>query len=107
MYYFDVANSALDQALDIFAQFFIEPLLSPEHVDKEINAVESEFQMAKNNDKRRLSHLFLSRSNPESVFNTFTMGNLDTLDTPHVYERLREFYRSHYRYLTRADLRRL
>ena len=41
-YYFDVHPSALDGALDRFAQFFIAPLFDPSCTEREIRAVDSE-----------------------------------------------------------------
>ena len=38
------------QALDIWAQFFIAPLMKKDTVSREINAVDSEFDIAKQND---------------------------------------------------------
>lgn len=98
MYYFNVENSAFDETLDMFAQFFTDPLLDPKYVNKEMNAVHSEFEKNINNDYWREQNLFLTRSNPDSKFNRFTIGNLQTLDIPRIYEHLRSFYESHYRY---------
>ena len=38
------------EALDIWAQFFVAPLMKRNTVDREINAVDSEFDLAKQND---------------------------------------------------------
>ena len=44
-YFFDVQPSALNEALDRFAHFFIDPVISPEYSAREKNAVHSEYQM--------------------------------------------------------------
>ena len=44
MYYFDVNNTALEGALQIFSEFFIEPLFLADSLEREINIVESEFR---------------------------------------------------------------
>ncbi|CAE7927034.1 IDE [Symbiodinium sp. KB8] len=43
-YMFQVKVEALGDALDRFARFFSEPLLTKDCTDREINAVDSEFQ---------------------------------------------------------------
>ena len=40
-FHFDVEQKYFHQALDIFAQFFIHPLLRQDSVDREIQAVDS------------------------------------------------------------------
>jgi len=42
-YHFDCANDVFEGALDRFAQFFIEPLLGEESAEREMKAVDSEF----------------------------------------------------------------
>ena len=44
-YFFDIQNSAFNEGLDRFGHFFIDPLLSVEYVEREKNAVHSEYQM--------------------------------------------------------------
>ena len=41
-YHFECNWEALEEALDRFAQFFIEPLISEDGVEREVNAVDSE-----------------------------------------------------------------
>ncbi|CAF3842357.1 unnamed protein product [Rotaria sp. Silwood1] len=43
-YYFDINPSLLPDALDIFAQFFISPLLAASSTDRELEAVNSEYE---------------------------------------------------------------
>lgn len=97
MFYFDVENSAFAETLDVFGQFFLAPLLNPKYVDKELHAVDSEFRKNLNNDFWRERNLFKSRSNPEAPYRKFITGNLDSLQVPNIYERLRAFYDSNYR----------
>ena len=46
-YHFDVSNEGFEGAIDRFSQFFLNPLLDPAEVDKEMHAVDSEFNMSK------------------------------------------------------------
>ncbi len=53
-YLFEVGPAHLKEALDIFANFFIAPLMKPEALDRELSAVESEFGQSAQNDRVRL-----------------------------------------------------
>jgi len=53
VYYFTIKNSKLKKGLEIFSKFFIEPLFSPDGIEKEINAVNSESTGNMNNEARR------------------------------------------------------
>ena len=48
-YYFELLESSqiFQEALDIWAQFFIAPLMKREAIEREINAVDSEFDIAR------------------------------------------------------------
>ena len=45
-YHFEVSNEAFGDALDRFAQFFICPLMDESSTDREMNAVDSEYNMS-------------------------------------------------------------
>ena len=78
-YFFDIKNSALDEGLDRFGHFFIDPLLSPEYVEREKNAVHSEYQMQIKDDGWRGYMVSKQGLNPEHPGHRFTIGSLDTL----------------------------
>ena len=63
VYYFNVDNDAFEGAVDRFAQFFISPKFNEDTVDREINAINSEFNKNKNNDSWRMYQLFTSQLN--------------------------------------------
>ena len=52
-YHFECANDALEGALDRFAQFFICPLLGESQTEREMKAVDSEYNMSLQNDAWR------------------------------------------------------
>src|SRR6478735_4419302 len=98
-YFFDIDPQQLQPALDRFSQFFISPLFDGNFVEREKNAVNSEYQARIRDDERRswdvLREMFDS-SNPAS---TFSVGNLATLsDTANskVRDDLLAFYQRHY-----------
>lgn len=98
-YFFDVEASALPQAIDRFAQFFIAPLFTPEYVDRERHAVHSEYQAKRRDDGRRLFEAAKQVMNPEHHFSRFMVGSLDTLsnaDDSKIRDELISFYRQYY-----------
>ncbi|WP_281560000.1 insulinase family protein [Thalassomonas sp. RHCl1] len=98
-YFFDVSNDAFDQALDRFAQFFIAPTMDPEFVEREKNAVDSEYSLKLKQDDRRSREAGRQALNPAHPRSMFSVGNLDTLadrGDDKVYDDLMEVYRRHY-----------
>jgi secreted Zn-dependent insulinase-like peptidase len=66
-------------ALDRLAQFFICPLLLESAVDRELLAIESEFQLNKHSDDTRWRQLLCSTSRPDHPMAKFSWGNLKSL----------------------------
>ncbi len=79
-YFFDVQANYLEPALDRFAQQFAAPLFTAELVDRERNAVHSEFSAKQKEDGRRFYSVKKATSNPEHAFHQFAVGNLTTLE---------------------------
>ncbi|OZB19680.1 MAG: peptidase M16 [Marinobacter sp. 34-60-7] len=98
-YFFDVEAEFLEPALDRFAQQFSHPLFTPELVDRERNAVHSEYSSHLKEDGRRSFSVRKAASNPEHAFSQFAVGNLTTLenteDNP-LRPDLIEFWEAHY-----------
>lgn len=79
VYYFSINSSKFNEALDIFAQFFIEPLFNKKYVKSEVENINSEHEKNKNQDMWRINELgkkFFDKNNPLSKFFT---GNYKTL----------------------------
>jgi secreted Zn-dependent insulinase-like peptidase len=79
-YFFDIQAEHLDAALDRFAEQFAAPLFTAELVDRERNAVHSEFSAKQKEDGRRFYSVKKAISNPEHPFHQFAVGNLATLE---------------------------
>ncbi|KAM0362854.1 hypothetical protein ACHAPK_011456 [Fusarium culmorum] len=77
----DTNPSPLLEALDRFAQFFIEPFFLPKTLDRELKAVDSENKKNRQNDTWRLHQLEKSLSNPNHPFCHFSTGNFEALKT--------------------------
>ncbi|MDV6318077.1 insulinase family protein [Chromohalobacter sp. HP20-39] len=98
-YFFDIEPRALPEALDRFSRFFIAPRFNPEYVDRERNAVHSEYQARLRDDSRRLQEAINQALNPEHPMTRFSVGSLETLqgdDTASLRDRLVDFYKAHY-----------
>jgi len=67
------------ESLDIFINFFVKPLFKLEHIEKEIFAVNSEFEKNIHSDEKRFDRLFQSMANPLHPFSKFSTGNKKTI----------------------------
>ena len=82
VYHFEIAQEYLAKALDMFAHFFTSPLMLESSVERELNSIESEFQLVKNSDGSRVQHLMshtCGHSPSEHPFAKFAWGNLESL----------------------------
>ncbi|MFM2479572.1 insulinase family protein [Celerinatantimonas sp. MCCC 1A17872] len=98
-FFFDIDNDWFEGALERFSQFFISPLFTPELVDKERQAVDSEYQLKIQDDVRRLYQVHKQTINPAHPFSKFSVGSEKTLaDRPdsQVRDDLIEFYHQNY-----------
>ncbi|MEL0320901.1 MAG: insulinase family protein, partial [Gammaproteobacteria bacterium] len=95
-YFFSLNPKALEPALDRFSRFFVAPTLDPAYVDREVNAVHSEYQ-SKLRDPARLSFEATKQGlNPNHPFSQFGAGNLSTLQKPGLLDALKRFYENEY-----------
>ena len=78
-YSLEIPQDSLWGALDRLAQFFMAPLLLPSAVDRELNAIESEFMLHKNSDSVRWQALLSATCNESHPLATFGWGNKRTL----------------------------
>ncbi|MBT42309.1 MAG: peptidase M16 [Idiomarina sp.] len=97
-YMFKVNNDAYDEGLDRFSDFFKAPMLYPEYVDKERNAVNAEWSMRREMDffgQFKLGRALLG----EHPANRFLIGNLETLsdkENSKLHEETVKFYNQYY-----------
>lgn len=98
-YYFQIDNGALEPALDRFSRFFIDPLFDPKYVDKERNAVNSEYSLKVKDDARRYREALKQTGNQAYPASQFSVGNLDTLSDSEVstiYDAVKAQYDKYY-----------
>jgi len=101
-YFFDIDASYLEQALDRFAPFFSSSNFDAKYVDRERNAVESEYRLKIKDDGRRQWDVLQEQLDPAHPMAKFTVGNLQTLANREgaegrpVREDLIDFYNQYY-----------
>lgn len=101
IFYFTIDDQHLAGALDRFAQFFVSPLMQPESMEREMEAVESEFQNSINNDVYRVNQIYASMVRDDHPASLFSWGNLKTLkegiDSENLHQIVHEFRRRFYK----------
>lgn len=98
-YMFEINNSALPEALDRFSDFFKAPLFTPEYVNKEVNAVHSEWSMQRANDGYVLFALNNLTLNPAHPISRFRIGNNESLgdkENSELLPTMLAFYQQYY-----------
>ncbi|QYK03837.1 insulinase family protein [Shewanella zhangzhouensis] len=97
-FFFTINADVFDESLDRFSQFFIAPAFNRELVDRERQAIESEYSLKLKDDVRRMYQVHKETVNPAHPFSKFSVGNLDTLggDQDELREELLQFYQTHY-----------
>eukprot|EP00928_Gymnodinium_smaydae_P021833 TRINITY_DN18548_c0_g1_i1.p1 TRINITY_DN18548_c0_g1~~TRINITY_DN18548_c0_g1_i1.p1 ORF type:complete len:1037 (+),score=242.92 TRINITY_DN18548_c0_g1_i1:244-3111(+) len=98
---FEVKPDALEQALDRFSRFFWEPLLTKDCTDREINAVDSEFQGGFTQPWWRYVGIMNMSANPDHPFHVAVGNNKVLRDEPKergvdLYEEMKKLYEACY-----------
>ncbi len=96
VYYFNVFDDGLEEIIDIFSRFFIDPEFNADSVSREINAVDSEHNKNINSDSWRNNQFTLNLANTDSPINTFICGNSQTLNKKDIREKVIKFYNKFY-----------
>ena len=79
-YFFEINSIKFFEALDRFAQFFIEPLFNKKSLKKEMNAVNAEHSKNIQNDDWRIHRLVQLLADKNHIINKFCTGTIGTLD---------------------------
>ena len=95
VYMFSVNNDAFDESLDRFSHFFIDPLFSPNCINRELHAVDQEHSKNIEHDGWRQYMIMKESGNPNHPYSSFSTGNAQTLSgIPQ--SALRNWYQTHY-----------
>ena len=95
-YFFQVEPNSFVSAMDIFSSFFINPLFNPDYVQKEINAVNSEYEYDKLVKEWRIFRLLQVVSKANSPFAKFSIGNIETLNISSISTKVSKYYNDFY-----------
>lgn len=95
-YFFTVQAECLEHSLDMFGNFFISPLLNPDSVDREKNAVDSEHIKNITNDSWRLQEIVRQAMDSTNPISNFGTGSAKTLAVPNIDKHVRHFFETHY-----------
>ncbi|CUB02396.1 Secreted/periplasmic Zn-dependent peptidases, insulinase-like [Marinomonas fungiae] len=98
-YYFDTLPASYPEALDRFAQFFIAPTLDPKYIEREINAVDSEYRAKLDDESRRSNEAIKTLYSEHHPAARFTVGNKETLGNitaEQLQDLLQGFYHRYY-----------
>lgn len=100
-YHFEVNREYLKGALKRFSQFFISPLVKAEAMEREVLAVDSEFNQVLQSDSCRLQQVQCHTSVSSHPFNRFCWGNRKSLvdameNGVNLREEILKMYRENY-----------
>jgi insulysin len=95
-YFYTIQHKSLFESLDIFSQFFINPLLSKESIIKEINAVDSEYIKDINEEPWRILEVLRTGCYKDHSFSRFGSGNKNTLNLQNIHELTKQFFENYY-----------
>lgn len=95
-YFFSIEEEYLDAALDRFADFFVAPLFQEAYVEREINAVESEYRSQIDNPYRQIQEATQQLMSPKNPMSQLSVGNLKTLTSSTLRDELLVFFNKNY-----------
>ena len=78
-FFFDIEPDYFFEGLDRFSQFFVAPLFQAEYVEREKNAVHSEYQLQLKDDRWRGQSVRRVLINPEHPESRFHIGSAESL----------------------------
>jgi secreted Zn-dependent insulinase-like peptidase len=95
MYYFTCRSDLIFNILDVFCNFFVEPLLDPKYVEKEVSAVDHEHQKNIGSDNFRMWSL-IDTFITDEINSRFRTGTRSTLQKEGVVDALKQLYNNYY-----------
>ena len=96
VYYFSAFNDGIEELMDVFSRFFIDPLFHEDAVNREINAINSEHEKNINKDQWREYQLYKNLAKENSPYNTFPTGNIESLNKKDLRNKMIEFWDEYY-----------
>ena len=78
-FFYDINPGYFEESLARFSDHFSHPLFDKDYIEKEIKAVDAEFQMHQKDDFYRGYYVLKNIINPSHPMHRFTAGNADSL----------------------------
>ncbi|QJR79861.1 peptidase M16 [Alteromonas pelagimontana] len=98
-YHFNCYSHSLKETLPAFADMLRLPLMDPDALDKEIQAIDAEFQFKRKDDLRRLYQIHKETCNPAHPFSKFSVGNAEifkSVPLATLHSMLQQFHQQYY-----------
>jgi len=95
-YTFFIQPKFFEKALRLFVEMFKHPVFDYECLQKEILAVDQEYQLNVCDDDWAVWELLRRVTNTDSPFHKFQLGNINTLNKSGILEELQKFYYENY-----------
>jgi len=96
IYFFEIESSHFETAADMLANFFISPLLRKDSVEREVCAVNSEYEYGKATSVWQKFALKRALMREDRVESRFNCGNHETLNKEGVLEAVRDLWKMKY-----------
>jgi len=98
-FHYSCLNAGFRQVLDIWAAFYKNPALYVSSMNREMNAVNSEYEKDIPNDGWRQWTMMMKTMRPDHPFSQFSIGTIETLNTSTIHDDLvawhNTFFSSH------------
>jgi len=95
-YYFSIATSYAETAIDIFSQFFTSPIFSEEVLLKELDTVNSEYVKDIEEDSWKFLHMLKEISSKSHPFSRFSAGSIKALKGKNLRNNIKKFFDDYY-----------
>jgi insulysin len=95
-FHFSIENEFFDICFDMFSHFFVDPLLRIEDIEKEINAVDSEYHKNRNIEILHYRQSVKLLSEIGHPYRNFEIGSNSTLKRNDIRENMINFYNKYY-----------
>ena len=95
-YFYTVNSNVIIKSIDIFSDFFIDPLLSKDAVDREKEAVDAEHKKNMANDMWRFNDILRKVCLETHPLTKFGTGSSKSLDIPNIHKKVKDFFDTYY-----------
>jgi insulysin len=97
--HFSCPANLFEESLDVLIDMLTHPMLSIDGIEQEVEAIDAEFSMRKQDDVRRLYDVHKQTCNPKHPFSRFNVGNkniFNQFSRTNLQSRLREHHQHYF-----------